>query len=137
MFSNVLVPVDFTPRSERAVEVAVGVLQASGRITLLHVIELLDAPMEELEEFYAELEVKAHAKLQAFVERLREADLSPIQHVRYGKRVPEIVQFAVEGDHDLLVVGSHRMDPDHPASSWMTISHQVAILAPCPVLVVR
>lgn len=49
MFANVLVPVDFTPKSERAVEVAVGLLQASGRITLLHVIELLDAPMEELE----------------------------------------------------------------------------------------
>jgi nucleotide-binding universal stress UspA family protein len=44
MFRRILAPVDFTPRSRRAVGVAARLAAASkGEVTLLHVIERVDA----------------------------------------------------------------------------------------------
>jgi nucleotide-binding universal stress UspA family protein len=137
MFQKILVPTDGTPKSERALELVPDLAATDAEVTLLHVIELLDAPMEELEDFYGQLEQRARERLEKLAAPLRETGLTPTQHIRYGKRVAEIVQFAADEEHDLVVLASHRLDPDQPASSWMTISHQVAILAECPVLVVK
>ena len=52
-------------------------------------------------------------------------------------RVREIVSFTRENGVDLIVLSSHRIDKIHPAEGWATISYKVAILAPCPVLMVK
>ena len=63
MFNHILLPVDLTDKNTPAIEVAKTLIDAAeGTITILHVIELLDAPMEELQDFYQELEERARSK---------------------------------------------------------------------------
>jgi nucleotide-binding universal stress UspA family protein len=59
--------------------------------------------------------------------------------ITYGKRAQEIVRVAGEQPSDLVVMRSHVIDPDEADSQERlgTVSHQVALFAPCSVLVVR
>jgi len=137
-FSKILVPVDLTDKNHEAILTARDLALASeGDVWLFHVIEELDAPREDLEDFYGGLEARARAKLQQFAEPLRAAGVSVGEKIAYGHRAVEIVQFAREHEFDLVVMTSHRIDPEHLARSMMTISHQVAIVADPPVLLLR
>lgn len=138
MFQRILLPFDLTEKNAPALDVAASLIdRESGSITILHIIELLDAPMEELEEFYRELEESSRLKMEKAALPLRDAGLTVELHVRYGKRVPEIVKFVDESTADLVVISSHRIDPTDPARTWMTISHQLAMLIAKPVLIVK
>jgi nucleotide-binding universal stress UspA family protein len=57
--------------------------------------------------------------------------------VRYGKRAPEIVRHAAENEVDLIIISSHRADVTDSQHAWMTISHQIALLAQTSVLLVK
>jgi nucleotide-binding universal stress UspA family protein len=138
VFQRILLPFDLTEKNAPALEVAASLIdRTNGSITILHVIELLDAPMEELEDFYHELEESSRSKMEKAAQPLRDAGLTVELQVRYGKRVPEIVKFADESPADLVVISSHRIDPTDPSRTWMTISHQLAMLIAKPVLIVK
>jgi universal stress protein A len=47
------------------------------------------------------------------------------------------VRYADEQEVDLLLLSSHQVDRDHPALGWGTISYRIAIMARCPVLLVK
>jgi universal stress protein A len=138
MFERLLVPVDLTDRNSRAIEIARDLVQpGGGDVTLLHVIETLDLPYEELEEFYSRLEQRTIEQLDVLAEPLRTAGLSVDQEVVYGRRAEEVLRYAEEHRIDLIVLNSHRVDPQNPGAGWTTMSYQVAILAQCPVLLVK
>lgn len=138
MFERLLVPVDLTDRNARAIEVARDLVQPDGGdITLLHVIETLDLPYEELEEFYGRLEQLTIEQLDDLAEPLRGVGLNVDQEVVYGRRAEEVLRYAEEHSIDLIVLNSHRVDPQNPGAGWTTMSYQVAILAQCPVLLVK
>ena len=138
MFERILVPVDLTEKNRSAVETARQLaLESEGRVTLLHVIEMLDLPFEEVEEFYRELERKAGDAMGRLAGILEDAGVEHTLQVGYGQRAAEIVEFADEHDFDLIVLTSHRTDLENPAEDWATLSHKVAILAQCPVLLVK
>ena len=138
MFHRLLVPVDLTPKNRRAVEVARDLaLQSGGEVHLLHVIETLDLPFEELADFYARLERQATRKLTPFAALLDEAGVSAVAHIRYGKRAETVLEFATEHDVDLIILDSHRIVPGEVGKGLGTISYRVAIVAPCPVLLVK
>lgn len=138
LFQKILVPVDLTQKNRHAVEVAGELASASGgSVTLLHVIEELDLPFEEVEDFYRQLEDRAAEAMGRLAELLGEADVPHARHVRYGERATEIVGFAREEDFDLILLSSHRADPEDPARNWASLSHKVAILAQTPVLLVK
>ncbi len=65
MFRRILVPVDFAKKNGRAVRVAAGIAQTrNGAVTLLHVIERVDAGDEKaLTAFYRRLEKDAREKM--------------------------------------------------------------------------
>lgn len=138
MFERILVPVDLTDKNRSAVETARDLaLEEDGEVTLLHVIEMLDAPFEELEPFYRELEEKAGEAMERLAGPLEEEGVRHTLQVVYGERATEIVEFADERDFDLVVLTSHRTDPANPAEDWATLSHKVAILARTPILLVK
>ncbi len=138
MFQRMLVPVDLTQQNAHAVETARDLAaESGGTVTLLHVIETLDLPFEELEGFYARLEEKARRAMNEMASPLQEVGLSFARRVSYGRRAEEIVDFAAEEDSDLIILSSHRIDLENPGSSWTTLSYKVAILAQCPVLLVK
>lgn len=138
MFKQILVPVDLTDRNSKAINVAADLASGPhGKVTLLHVIEMLDAPYDELQQFYEGLERRAHRELDTLAAPLHDAGIEFEERVCYGKRAPEIVSYASEHEVDLIVIGSHRLTPDNLTKGLLTISHQVAIAADKPVLIVK
>jgi nucleotide-binding universal stress UspA family protein len=139
MFHRILVPVDLSEKSLAAVDLAYEFANQSGAdVVLLHVIETIEhVQFEEMKSFYERLENSARKGLKELSERFAANNLSVDQAVIYGHRTKEIVEFAISNRADLIIMASHRIDPDRPGHDWSSISYTVAILAPCPVLLVK
>ena len=139
MFHRILVPTDLTGKSMAAVDLAYEfATQSRAEVILLHVIETIEhVQFEELKPFYERLENSAQRGLEEFSERFVANKLKVDQVVIYGHRTKEIVDFAVQNRMDLIIMASHRIDPDRPGHDWSSISYAVAILSPCPVLLVK
>ena len=139
MFKRILVPVDLTERSLPAVDAAFNLAkQMEAEVILLHVIETIEhVQIDEMKPFYARLETSARKGLQEFSERFEAEDLSVDRAVIYGHRTGDIIDFAIQREADLIIMASHRVDPDRPGHGWSSISYAVAILSPCPVLLVK
>lgn len=138
MFKTILVPTDLQEKSQRALDVSVRMaLRERGRVLLLHVVETIDDDEEAFDAFYERLRVRAEEKLIDMAARYADRPVRIDRHIVFGKRVREIVEFAGGHGVDVIVLGSHKIDPSNPAEGWATISYRVAILAPCPVLMVK
>jgi nucleotide-binding universal stress UspA family protein len=139
MFKKILVPVDLTEKSLAAVDVAYEYASKSGAdVILLHVIETIEhIQFEELKPFYQRLETSARQGLGEFAERFESEGLPVDCVVLYGHRSQQIVDYAIENRVELIVISSHRIDPDRPGHDWSSISYSVAILSPVPVLLVK
>ena len=61
MFRRILVPVDFTPKNERALRAARQMAELfEGEVTLVHVVESLEDELDtDLEKFYERLSLRA------------------------------------------------------------------------------
>jgi nucleotide-binding universal stress UspA family protein len=139
MYQRILVPVDLSEKSLSAVDVAYDFASQSGaQVILLHVIETVEhVAFDELKPFYQRLEASARNGLQECAEKFVQNKLSIDQAVVYGHRTKEIIDYAIANRSDLIIVASHRIDPDRPGHDWSSISYSVAILSPCPVLLVK
>ena len=139
MFRRVLVPVDFTPRSLRAVRAAAKVAATThARTTLLHVIERIDDDQSRaFESFYGKLESSAREKLKGLLAPFAEKGLDVRAEILYGKPVGEILRFAQGNRIDLIVMSSHKLPLRRGGANWGTISYKVGILSRCPVLLVK
>jgi nucleotide-binding universal stress UspA family protein len=143
MFRKILIPVDFTDKNEPAFEAARQTALHSdpeqrGEVELLHVIETIEhIGFEEMADFYRGLETRAAAKLFALEEQFREAGIKARSEILYGKRAETIIRHAEDREIDLVVLSSHKVDRDHPALGLGTISYRIAIVARCPVLLVK
>ncbi len=139
IFQHILIPLDFTAKNRAAAEMALQLaVQNHARVTLLHVVEAIDyAEDEETARFYDSLTREAVRRLSEFAEPFLEAGVPVREEVILDKRGPGIVAFAAENDVDLIVLSSHRVDWKEAPKSWATLSYQVAVLCPCPVLLVK
>lgn len=140
MFTSILVPVDLTDSNRAAIEVAsrLAATGDEGGVTLLHVIETIaDAEFEDMKDFYQRLEEKARKAMVDLAAPLTVTGRQVDQQIVYGNRAREIVSYAQEHDTDLIVLASRQLDPEQPEKTWTSISHQVAVLARCPVLLVK
>ena len=139
MFRRILVPVDFTPRSRRAVRAAAKVsARTRAETTLLHVIERIDGGESgALEPFYRKLELAARGKMKALLAPFAGEELSVRAEILYGKPVGEILRFAQANRTDLIVMSSHKLPLRRSGESWGTVSYKVGILSRCPVLLVK
>jgi len=138
VFDHILVPVDFTDKNARALDVAIQMAKSfRSRLTLLHVIETLEYEDEELNSFYETLAAQARTQLQSMAEQCAQAAVEVDQEVIFGRRAVGIVDYASAQNADLLILSSHRIGPDHSLQSLVTLSYQVSILCQCPVLLVK
>jgi universal stress protein F len=139
MFHRILVPVDLSGKSLAAVDLAYDfATQSAAAIILLHVIETIEhVEFQELKPFYDRLEASARTRLNELSKRFTTKKLAVDQELVYGHRTKAIVDFAMQNQVDLIIMASHRIDPDRPGHDWSSISYSVAILSPCPVLLVK
>lgn len=139
MHDSILIPVDLSSTNEHVLDAAkeLGTPNHT-QIRLLHVIETLqDEENGEMDDFYEELREDAEQKMEAWATTLAENQFEVESMITYGERGPEITRVAEEHDIDLLVMRSRIVDRDDPDSNIGTVSHQVAVFAPCSVYLVR
>ncbi len=139
MFHKILVPTDLSEKVKKALEIASKVCDTdSCNITLLHVVETIeDDDNEEFQRFYEKLTNRAWKNTDEMIDGMKIKTHSVHKEVVYGKRVPEIVRFAHHNNFDLIVLSSHKIETVDSPDGWATISYRVAILAHCPVLMVK
>ena len=136
MFERILVPADLTDRNRPAVEMASKLLRPAGTLHLLHVIELIPGfTVEEESDFYSRLEAAATRHLQSLAAPLQSRGLSVEAKVAYGARAGTILDEAARVAADLIAIQSHRVTAG--SDGFSTLSYQVGIVAPCPVLLVK
>jgi nucleotide-binding universal stress UspA family protein len=139
MFQHVLLPTDLSEGARPALQVARDVARQNGaRLTLLHVVQTIEhLPLRGLKGFYAQLKESAQDKLDRLSEATSFRDLDLHRKVVLGRTADAIVTFADRHRVDLIVMGSHPVDPKRPLHGFASVSHKVAILARCPVLLVK
>ena len=139
MFRRVLVPVDFSPRSRRAVQAAARVAsEGRAEVVLLHVIERISGDESgALDAFYRKLESGAREKMRKLMPAFAGKRLSVRAEIIYGKPVVEILRFAEMNRSDLIVMTSHKLPLRRSGENWGTVSYKVGILSRCPVLLVK
>jgi nucleotide-binding universal stress UspA family protein len=141
MFKHILVPIDLGDQNEATLRTA-GALaeQNRARVTLLHVIHAVAFAPHELRPFYRRLMRISDRRLAQAAKPFAARGIEVKTEVRIGEPVHEIVRAAGAGV-DLLVMGSHAVDPSRRASrptrGWGTISYRVGLLCPCPILLVK
>ncbi len=141
---RILVPTDFSKHSHNALRYGAAFADKFGaELYLVHVFQDLAVSQPEavtvgspivapLEQFMA----AAHASLQRLIQDNKLGGLVVHAEVRAGAPFDEIVQFALDKDIDLIVMGTH-------GRGWLahvllgSVTEKVVRKAPCPVLTVR
>lgn len=137
--ARILVPIDLSPRSWPALETARRLAEAFGaQVTILHVVQRIEnVPQAELVGFYRKLQHTAERRIQVAAKRLAACGIAVRSAVLIGDPPREIARQAARSRADLVVLGSHRVDPTEPGRSLGTTSYKAAILCACPVLLVK
>ena len=139
MFKHILVPSDLTERNRKAMDIAVKMaLVNEASITLLHVVETMEeADSDDFKKFYKQLGSRANKLIDKFIAQYGPKSAGVEKQILYGRRVFEIINFAAEHQVDLIIMSSHKLDPENAAEGWGTISFKVGVLSHCPVMLVK
>ncbi len=142
--SRILICTSGTEHGQQAVWAGASLACGAGaRATVLHVVDAMPsmyAGLEKMEETLAEL-------LQSATERSKEltwaaqvvkseCEISELK-LRRGIVADEILRESLEGDHDLIVVGSPMVAGGLVRALLGNVTREIVSRAQCPVLVVR
>jgi nucleotide-binding universal stress UspA family protein len=138
---RLLVPVDFSDSSLRALRYAVGLAaESDGSLTILHVVPAdygwLGIGREELRGLDKSLQMQTADRLRALADAEVRGGMRADLEVRVGRPADEIVAAATESKSDLIVLSTH----GHTGLDRYligSVADRVARLAPCPVLLMR
>jgi nucleotide-binding universal stress UspA family protein len=137
-----LVPVDFSPSADQALDYAIALgSKVQARLTLLHVIHAMALGVTDMgaalpPTYLQELEADITQSLAAYLTRVQDAGLEGEIVIVHGLPFDEIVQVAKTKNVDLIVMGTHgRTGLSHLFLG--SVAEKVIRLAPCPVLVTR
>lgn len=137
---KILVPVDFTPYSNQAVDYATLVArQFKAKILLMHVIEQFTYSVTDaiqLVDHYATLRAIAQPLIEGLRKKLRKSGVKSDTLVTKGIPAVEIVERARKDRFDLIIMGTHGRTG---VQRFMlgSVAERVVRTAPCPVLTVR
>lgn len=154
MFNNILVAVDGSEHSKKALSYALELAKkCEGKITLIHVYSTVTPMVPSVDAFSAQSmtppasaaviakiaeEVKQRGKqiLDEAEQVVKEHGISVEKVLREGDAVKEIVAATHEGKFDLVVVG-HRGLSKLKEILLGSVSEGVSHKVPCPVLIVK
>lgn len=141
-WKRICCPVDFSAVSAEAVEEAAELAwRFGGMVTLLHVREPPSAPPTETvsspEAAEKAVTVDQERQLESWRERAeRVATTSVDSALVTGDAATEIIRFAGEGRHDVIVMGTHGRTGREKVA-FGSVAQKVILDAPCPVLVIH
>lgn len=136
-FKNILVPVDFSEMSDRAMSVVLETFQGFDKITVIAVYEGSQNSVLDYEnEVDTMLKRNATDELQRFQEKYARNNVSMDTIVAKGNPANEIISAAKNLQVDTIVMGSKGKNPVVSVFFGST-TYQVARKANCSVLVIR
>lgn len=139
---TILVPVDFSPPSKKALKDAlVFAQQSKAKLILLHVVEPVSTPDFQVSFPLAMKDEALIAAAKKELERIVNTNRSPQRSVerilvRLGQPYYEIAKAARECKADLIIISTHGYSGLKHVLMGST-AERVVRHAPCPVLVVR
>jgi universal stress protein A len=143
--SRILVPIDFSAQSERALHYATALASRLGAsLELLHVVEDpiaagawgSETVIPNLSELRDELIADAERRLQQYREPDEQPRVGLRIAVRMGRTAQTITEYANAAEIDLIVMGTHgRTGVAHLVMG--SVAERVLRHASCPVLTVR
>jgi nucleotide-binding universal stress UspA family protein len=138
MYEKILVPVDGSEHSKRALNEAIKVAKMTGgTITLLHVQPKRAPLIPPAKPQVKETSQSAAQSILADGKKVVEAEgVSAQTLLLEGNVVDQIVKTAKEGQFGLVVVGARGLSKLEEIMMG-SVSHGVAENAPCPVIVTR
>lgn len=138
---TILVPIDFSDDSEKALRYAIGFAKRfNAEIILLHVTQSVDYYMGPLsaaaQEFDRDTKVSAEAELQRFIQQFALAISRVSYKLSAGNPSEEIISSAQDFHADLIVIATHgRRGLKHVLLG--SVAEAVIRHSQCPVLVIR
>ena len=139
---HILVPIDFSPYAEQALDYAIALAQKlQARLTLLHVIQPplvagADMGVWPSSTFLQDLEAAITGDLEGYLARVTAVGLTGEMVVIHGVPFQQILDTARARQVDLIILGTHgRTGLAHVLLG--SVAEKVARLAPCPVLIAR
>jgi universal stress protein A len=139
LFQHVLVPVDFTDKNLPAIDVARQLARQNGaKLTLLHVIEFIDFPVDdEITGFYEKLRARSDQEMDKLLALFNGEEFDVGVDTIINHRSKGIALYAAENEVDLIVMSSHPFDPKQPTEGLGTISYQVSAVCQCSIMLVK
>ncbi|SDQ56853.1 universal stress protein [Natronobacterium texcoconense] len=150
MSSTVLVPIDGSPLSVRALRHAFRKFP-DGEVVAYHVVDLFDPghgdesfvdapsvyePMMGTDEWYGAVEESTDRLFAEVEEVAEEYDRSVTTESDIGDPARLVVEYATEEDVDHVVIGAHGR-PDERRTIYGSVSETVVRRVPVPITVVR
>ncbi|MDZ7363270.1 MAG: universal stress protein [candidate division KSB1 bacterium] len=143
MMKQILVPLDFSNFSQRALQYAREIAGFyNARLQLLHVIQDFIPPTfylaaaASLSRVTPELKLKIKEAMEKLFEETAGPAVTAEYHVIEGYAAHDIVDFAQENNSDLIVIATHgRTGIEHMLMG--SVTEKVVRRAPCPVFTVR
>jgi nucleotide-binding universal stress UspA family protein len=137
---SILVPVDFTVYSNRAVDYAAMLARQFGaKITLLHVIEQFTYSVTDtiqVVDHYAALKEIAQPLMDALKKKLHQQGLKVESLVLRGNPSLQIIEKTRKIHPDMIVMGTHgRTGIQHLVLG--SVAERVVRMSACPVITVR
>ncbi|HEY5649576.1 MAG TPA: universal stress protein [Nitrospiria bacterium] len=136
---KILVPVDFTEHSDRAVDLAADMAGAfHARITLLHVIEQFTYSVTDtilVVDHYRALREVAEPLMEGLQKKLIRRKMKVEAEIVRGNPAQQIIKKARNQGSDLVIMGTRgRTGIKHVVLG--SVAEKVVRLAPCPVVTV-
>ncbi len=138
---RILVPIDFSDCSKKALQYAIPFARQFGaELILLHVVQVNyyagDFGTVDVALLEGEMRKNGQRQLDSLATEMASRDLSFKTEVRTGRTTSEIVNLANETNTDLIILATH----GHTGLKHVllgSVAENVVRHAPCPVLIVR
>ena len=139
MFKHILVPIDLSDQNARTLRTALDLAGSNhARVTLLHVVHrVAKIPYREMRVFYQRLVATSKRQLILAAGPFVAEGLAVRSEVLIGEPAREILRVAAARGVDLVVMGSHAVNPALHTRGWGTTSYKVGIFCQCPILLVK
>jgi nucleotide-binding universal stress UspA family protein len=147
MFKRILVPIDGSEHSTKAAEKAIELARIfKSELTLLHVARKYDLP-DQLKDYIKAEHLTAHDMLaideatkRVIADVKADAEAKGIKKIktvfREGKPARSIVDYASKAQSDIIIMGSRGLS-ELESALLGSVSHKVATLAGCTVMIVK
>ncbi len=142
-YLKILVPLDFSPHSEKALLYAWSLAKLFH--AHLHILHIVDIPIHPEHyavnlnltgEFGHQLMLRSHEELERMIAPHQPSTVKHRLVVEFGRAYNEIVDFAAENECDLIVMGTQGLSGLEKFFLGSTTA-KVVRHAPCPVLTVK